>query len=67
MAFYSDIVKILEFDEELKFTKGELLGAIEKLEAEHPYRVSGRHETYDPYNQGWSDALDRVSQLLEVE
>ena len=53
--------------EESKFTRSELLEAIEKLETEHPYRVSGRHETYDPYNQGWSDALDRVSQLLEVE
>ena len=44
-----------------------ILKDIGNLEAEHPYRVPGKHETYDPYNQGWCDALDRVSQLLEVE
>lgn len=40
---------------------------IEKLIDEHPYRISGRHDTFDPFNQGWCDAIDRVLQILEDE
>ena len=40
---------------------------IEELINEHPYRISGRHDTFDPFNQGWCDAIDRVLQILEEE
>jgi hypothetical protein len=42
-----------------------LLEKLEELEKEHLYRVIGKHETYDPYNQGWSDAIDRVIDIIE--
>lgn len=30
----------------------------------HPYKVSGKPETYVPYNEGWQDALDIAEQEL---
>ena len=33
---------------------------LDKLEAEHPYKVPGNYDTYSQYNEGWSDAIDRV-------
>lgn len=33
----------------------------------YPYEVEGKPETYSAYNSGWQDALDYVSQLLEVD
>lgn len=32
----------------------------EFIEHEHPYHIPGRPETYSEYNDGWTDAIDRV-------
>lgn len=34
---------------------------LDKIEAEHPYKVPGDYDSYSQYNEGWQDALDRVS------
>lgn len=38
---------------------------LDKIEAEHPYKVPGNHNTYSQYNEGWQDAIDRVRGKLE--
>lgn len=38
---------------------------IEKVEAMHPYKVKGNYDTYNSYNEGWSDACNTV--LSEIE
>ena len=43
----------------------ELEKILDKIEAEHPYKVSGDHGTYGQYNEGWSDAIDRMRGELE--
>lgn len=40
--------------------KNELEKILEEIEAEHPYKVPGKPDTYSQYNEGWQDALDRV-------
>lgn len=44
---------------------------IEKTEAIYPYKVRGRRDTYDRYNEGWSDACDiirtQISKQLKLE
>lgn len=32
----------------------------------HPYKVAGQPETYNDYNQGWSDACGYISELFEA-
>ena len=43
----------------------ELEKILDKIEAEHPYKVPGKHDTYSQYNEGWQDAIDRVRGELE--
>lgn len=38
---------------------------LEKLSAEHPYKVPGQPETYSQYNEAWNDAIDRVEQIVK--
>lgn len=38
----------------------ELEKILEDIEHEHPYHIPGRPETYSEYNDGWTDAIDRV-------
>lgn len=38
---------------------------LEDAEAQHPYRVSGKPETYSDYNQGWQDALIFIDASLD--
>lgn len=45
--------------------KNELEKILEEIEAEHPYKVPGKPDTYSQYNEGWQDALDRVRGELE--
>lgn len=33
-----------------------------KVEAEHPY---DKYQNYSLYNEGWSDAISRIEQLLQ--
>jgi len=37
---------------------------LEEVAEEHPYRVPGRYETYDKYNEGWTDAIDKIESML---
>lgn len=39
---------------------------LDEIEAEHPYKVPGDHDTYSQYNEGWNDAIDRVRGELET-
>lgn len=43
----------------------ELEKILDKIEAEHSYKVSGDRDTYSQYNEGWSDAIDRMRGVLE--
>ena len=43
----------------------ELEKILDKIEAEHAYKVSGDRDTYSQYNEGWSDAIDRMRGVLE--
>lgn len=36
----------------------------DKIQDEHPYKVAGNHNTYCEYNEGWSNAIDRISSML---
>lgn len=38
---------------------------LDKIEAEHPYKVPGKRDAYSQYNEGWQDAIDRVRGELE--
>lgn len=38
----------------------ELEKILDDIEHEHPYHIPGRPETYSEYNDGWTDAIDRV-------
>lgn len=38
----------------------ELAKILDDIEHEHPYHIPGRPETYSEYNDGWTDAIDRV-------
>ena len=33
---------------------------LDMIEQEHPYHIPGNPETYSEYNDGWTDAIDRV-------
>lgn len=62
-----DIDKILAIMESMEaITSNRILSAIKELEAIHPYAIKGRPETYNDYNQGWEDALDRLSTELNL-
>lgn len=39
---------------------------LKKLREQHPYREGGKPETYSQYNEGWSDALDLVQDVIEL-
>ena len=39
---------------------------LDMIEKEHPYKVPGDRDTYGKYNEGWSDAIDRVLGALQV-
>ena len=39
---------------------------LDMIEKEHPYKVPGDRDTYGKYNEGWSDAIDRVRGALQV-
>ena len=43
----------------------ELEKILDKIEAEHAYKVSGDCDTYSQYNEGWSDAINRMRGVLE--
>ena len=43
----------------------EILNIIDKIGAEHPYKISGMPETYDKYNEAWCDACDKIARTIE--
>lgn len=38
---------------------------IDEVIAQHPYKVKGKPETYNQYNEGWSDACDLLGQKIK--
>lgn len=40
---------------------------LEEASAFHPYKVIGNAESYSPYNEGWTDAINFIESILEVE
>ena len=47
----------------MKKTKEEMRDEVIAL---HPYKVPGKPETYDQYNQGWEDACYVMENFLEI-
>jgi len=41
-----------------------LLQSIKQIKALKPYKVPGRTETYNKYNEGWADACDALRDAL---
>lgn len=41
--------------------------ALNKASSMYPYEVVGKPETYSLYNAGWQDAIDYLSQLLDID
>lgn len=41
--------------------------ALDKVSSMYPYEVVGEPETYSLYNAGWQDAIDYLSQLLDID
>ena len=41
--------------------------ALNKASSMYPYEVIGKPETYAQYNCGWQDAIDYLSQLLDID
>ena len=37
---------------------------LEAVAKEHPYKIPSRRETYDKYNEGWTDAVNRIESML---
>ena len=52
---------------ELTMDKESIRDASVKASSMHPYEVVGKPETYSQYNAGWQDAVDYLSQLLDVD
>ena len=41
--------------------------ALNKASSMYPYEVEGKPETYSLYNTGWQDAINYLSQLLDID
>lgn len=41
-----------------------ILKEIEKVANEHPYKVPGKPETYNSYNEAWEDCADRIMGII---
>ena len=37
---------------------------LEAVAKEHTYKIPSRRETYDKYNEGWTDAVNRIESML---
>lgn len=37
---------------------------LETVAKEHPYKIPSWRETYDKYNEGWTDAVNRIESML---
>lgn len=46
--------------------KEDAIKAFEAIDEMYPYRIPGKPETYDHYNEGWSDATDKAVQAIEA-
>ena len=42
-----------------------VVGQLEELEREHPYKVIGQPDTYSQYNEAWQDCIDRVLGIVK--
>ena len=43
----------------------ELHESLQEVSARYPYKVPGQPETYNTYNEGWSDACSAIKDKLE--
>ena len=39
---------------------------LEKISAEHPYKVSGDWDSYSQYNGAWQDCIARIEQEMDL-
>lgn len=39
---------------------------LEKISAEHPYKVSGDWDSYSQYNEAWQDCIARIEQEMDL-
>lgn len=46
--------------------KESMLESVKNTEAMYPYKVPGDYDTYNQYNEGWSDACDYIRGELET-
>lgn len=44
-----------------------LQGCVEEFMTEFPYKEPGNRDSYSQYNEGWQDALDRVSVIIDCD
>lgn len=54
-------------NQRLEEKKDTILHKLIEIENEYPFKVEGYPDTYAPYNEGWSDCVDRFEQMLRHE
>lgn len=45
--------------------ENDVVDALEKVASFFPYRIPGKGETYDKYNEAWNDAIGRAEMEIE--
>ena len=45
--------------------ENKLIEFMKKISEEHPYKISGRPDTYSQYNEAWQDCIDRIESFIE--
>lgn len=45
--------------------ENEVIDALEKVASFFPYKIPGKGETYDKYNEAWNDAIGRAEMEIE--
>lgn len=46
-------------------SKREVIAVIQSIAEMHPYKVVGDRESYDDYNQGWSDCASAIESAVD--
>jgi hypothetical protein len=66
-GLFNSIKKRVDELQELIDEKKMLPEKIELVSRMHPYKERGNFDTYCEYNQGWSDCIDYIEQVLGIE
>ena len=45
--------------------ENDVIDALERVASFFPYRIPGKGETYDKYNEAWNDAIGRAEMEIE--